>query len=42
MTINGQTLHQRDGLGVWDVDELTLKADSGARILLMEVPMQIN
>lgn len=42
VTINGQALHQRDGLGVWETDELTLKADSNARVLLMEVPMQLN
>jgi redox-sensitive bicupin YhaK (pirin superfamily) len=42
VTLNGQALHQRDGLGVWEVDELTLTADSDARVLLMEVPMQLN
>lgn len=42
VTINGQALRQRDGLGVWETDELTLKADSNARVLLMEVPMQLN
>ncbi|MCI4648940.1 pirin family protein [Phaeodactylibacter sp.] len=42
VTLNGQALHQRDGLGVWEVDELTLTADSDARVLLMEVPMELN
>ncbi len=42
VTLNGQALHQRDGLGVWEVDELKLTADSDARVLLMEVPMQLN
>jgi len=42
VTLNGQALHQRDGLGVWEVDELMLTADSDARVLLMEVPMQLN
>ncbi len=42
VTINGQALRQRDGMGVWETDELTLKADSNARVLLMEVPMQLN
>jgi quercetin 2,3-dioxygenase len=39
VTINGQKLNKRDGLGVWDVDKLTITADSNAEILLMEVPM---
>ena len=38
-TINGQALSQRDGLGIWDVEELTVKADSDSEILLMDVPM---
>jgi redox-sensitive bicupin YhaK (pirin superfamily) len=39
VTINGQKLNKRDGLGVWDVEKLTLVADSDAEVLLMEVPM---
>ncbi|KGE89101.1 MAG: pirin family protein [Phaeodactylibacter xiamenensis] len=42
VTLNGQALHQRDGMGVWETDQLTLTADSDARVLLMEVPMQLN
>ena len=38
-TINGQALNERDGLGIWDVEELTVKADSDSEILLMDVPM---
>ena len=38
-TINGQALSQRDGFGIWDVEELTVKADSDSEILLMDVPM---
>ena len=37
--IEGQSLSKRDGLGVWDTDNLTVKADAGAKVLLMEVPM---
>jgi hypothetical protein len=29
-----------DGLGLWDVDKLSIKADSDAEFLLMEVPMK--
>lgn len=39
VTINGQALHRRDGLGVWDTDQLSIQADSAAELLLMEVPM---
>ena len=39
VTINGQALNKRDGLGVWDVDKLDITANSDAEILLMEVPM---
>ena len=38
-TINGQQLNTRDGLGLQDINELDIIADSGAEILLMEVPM---
>lgn len=40
-TINGQALNRRDGFGIWNVTELNIQADSDARILLMEVPMEM-
>ena len=39
VTINGQALNRRDGYGLTDLDQLTVTADSDARVLLMEVPM---
>jgi redox-sensitive bicupin YhaK (pirin superfamily) len=42
VTIEGQELNRRDGFGIWDTDSIQIKADSDARILLMEVPMQMN
>lgn len=39
VTVNGQKLNKRDGLGVWDTDKLSIVADSEAEVLLMEVPM---
>lgn len=39
VTINGEKLNKRDGLGVWDTDKLSIVADSNAEVLLMEVPM---
>jgi redox-sensitive bicupin YhaK (pirin superfamily) len=41
VTINGQALHRRDGLGIWDVSSLQIEADSHAELLLMEVPMNV-
>jgi redox-sensitive bicupin YhaK (pirin superfamily) len=37
--IGDQTLNRRDGFGVWDVDQIDVKATEDARVLLMEVPM---
>jgi redox-sensitive bicupin YhaK (pirin superfamily) len=42
VTIEGQPLEQRDGFGVWDTNSLKIKAESNAKILLMEVPMNLN
>lgn len=39
VTVNGQTLHRRDGLGISDAGELDIKADTDSELLLMEVPM---
>lgn len=42
VTINGNALNRRDGLGIWNTDSLTITADTqDAEILLMEVPMVI-
>ena len=41
-TIENIALNERDGLGIWDTDKISLTADSkDAEILLMEVPMTI-
>ena len=39
-TINGKTLNNRNGLGIWDVETLDIIADSDTEILLMEVPLK--
>lgn len=42
VTINGNALNERDGLGVWNTAELRIKANSkDAEVLLMEVPMAV-
>ncbi|HMQ59764.1 MAG TPA: pirin family protein [Flavilitoribacter sp.] len=40
ISIDGRSLAKRDGFGVWDTDKITITADSDARLLLMEVPME--
>ena len=40
-TIQEQSLHSRDGYGIWDSDKISINANSqNAEILLMEVPMR--
>lgn len=42
VSIDGATLNERDGFGIWDTDKISLKANSqDAEVLLMEVPMQL-
>jgi quercetin 2,3-dioxygenase len=42
VTIEGNTLSERDGLGIWNTESISLMTGSqGAEILLMEVPMLI-
>ncbi len=39
ITINGEPLNRRDGMGITDIDKLEISADSDAELLLMEVPV---
>lgn len=39
VTINEIAMNRRDGLGISEADKLTIKADSDAELLLMEVPL---
>ncbi len=40
MTIDGNALNERDGLGIWETDKISIKANTqDAEVLLMEVPM---
>jgi len=41
VTIAGQPLSARDGLGMWDIDQFDIVAGSNSEILLMEVPMAV-
>lgn len=42
VSIEGQDLQKRDGFGVWDTRDITIKASSDAKVLLMDVPMNLN
>ncbi len=41
LEINGQLLGKRDACGFWDLSQLDITVLSPAKILLMEVPMQL-
>ncbi|MDH5380732.1 MAG: pirin family protein [Cyclobacteriaceae bacterium] len=40
--IEGQPLNKRDGYGVWEVENINIKASTNSDILVMEVPMELN
>jgi hypothetical protein len=39
VTVNEIVMNQRDGLGIWETDHLSITANTDAELLLMEVPM---
>ncbi len=39
VTISGQKLNRRDGLGISETGSVEIKADSQAKLLVMEIPM---
>ncbi len=42
VTINGVALDARDGLGIWNTNNIDIKASTECELLLMDVPMQIG
>lgn len=38
--INGEKLEKRDALGIWETNEIEIKANSNAKFLIMEIPME--
>lgn len=42
VTVAGQALGARDGLGIWDMDNFNVTANSNAEVLLMDVPMTLS
>ncbi|MFT4534610.1 MAG: hypothetical protein ACJA1A_001453 [Saprospiraceae bacterium] len=41
VSIDGQSLNERDNYGIWDVSNINIEADSDAKVLLMEVPVNL-
>ena len=42
LILDGTSLNERDGLGIWDTDTISIKANShGTEVLLIEVPMNV-
>ncbi len=42
VTIDGQILNERDGLGIWDTDKINITSNTqDAEILIMDVPMTV-
>ncbi len=39
VTINGEKLNRRDGLGIMEADKLEIEANTNSELLLMEVPV---
>ncbi|MDZ4072914.1 MAG: pirin family protein [Sediminibacterium sp.] len=42
VTINGEQLDARDGLGIWETDTINITANNNAEILLIDVPMKVE
>ncbi|WP_297090450.1 pirin family protein [uncultured Draconibacterium sp.] len=42
VTISGNKLSARDALGIWEMNKIEVEATSDARILLMDLPMQVK
>jgi len=41
LKVNDQSISTRDGIGIWDTNQVEITAESDAEFLLMEVPMQV-
>ena len=41
VSIDSQSLNKRDGYGIWNTEKIQIKAESNARVLLMDVPMSM-
>ncbi len=39
VNVNGISLNERDGVGIWDMDKLNFETSNASKLLLVEVPM---
>ncbi len=40
--VNGEVLGKRDGMGVWDVEDISIQSNDSSKVLIMDVPMNIS
>jgi len=40
ISVSDETLSNRDGMGIWETNEVSIKANEDSQILLIEVPMK--
>ncbi|GAA4050092.1 pirin family protein [Flavobacterium chungnamense] len=38
--VNGEKLEKRDAIGIWETSEIEIKANTDAKFLVMEIPME--
>ena len=38
--VNGEKLEKRDAIGIWETNEIEIKANANAKFLIMEIPME--
>lgn len=38
--VNGEKLEKRDAIGIWEINEFEIKANSNSKFLVMEIPME--
>ena len=38
--VNGEKLERRDAVGIWETEEIEIKANTAAKFLVMEIPME--
>lgn len=38
--VNGEKLERRDAIGIWETNEIEIKANSNTKFLVMEIPME--
>ncbi len=39
--VNGEVLEKRDAIGIWETSELEIRANTAAKFLVMEIPMEV-